>query len=48
MQQFTFEFHPNVYTETVRSKTIVAWNYEDAEGQLLKTFPGAVILDVFI
>ena len=48
MAQYTFDFHPNASTDIVRSKTIMAWDYEDAERELLRAFPGAIIVDVFI
>lgn len=48
MYQFSFEFYPNAYTDTARDKTIVACSYDDAERELLRAFPWAVIIDVFI
>lgn len=48
MLQYVFEFYPNGYTDVARDKTVVACCYDDAERELLRAFPGAVIVDVFI
>jgi hypothetical protein len=48
MIQFTFSFHPNAYTDVVREKTIIELHYDDALEELLRAFPGAIVIDVFI